>query len=264
MDLGEKLRSARLDAGMTQRQLAGDEITRNMLSQIENGSAQPSMKTLQYLAGKLGKTVGYFLEDGPYVSPNQSILESARRLYGEGDFAGAALVLEGWQSPDPVFDREKELLWVLSHLELASQALEEGRDLYARSLLQKADRTTFYCTQALKRQRLLLLGRLRGEKVSGLLPSLDSELLLRAGEALAEGQGERAACLLDAAEDRSSPRFHFLRGKAHFLLGEYRQAAGCFHQAEEHFPQAIALLELCYKELGDYQQAYAYACRQRD
>lgn len=64
MTLGEKLRQARLEAGLSQRQLCGDQITRNMLSQIENGSANPSMSTLQYLAQKLNKPVGYFLEDG--------------------------------------------------------------------------------------------------------------------------------------------------------------------------------------------------------
>ena len=63
MELGEKLRQARLEAGMSQRQLCGDVITRNMLSQIENGSARPSMPTLQHLASRLGKSVGYFLED---------------------------------------------------------------------------------------------------------------------------------------------------------------------------------------------------------
>ena len=38
MELGEKLRQARLEAGLTQRQLCGDQITRNMLSLIENGA----------------------------------------------------------------------------------------------------------------------------------------------------------------------------------------------------------------------------------
>ena len=54
MELGEKLRKARLEAGLSQRQLCGEEITRNMLSLIENGSAKPSMKTLQYLAAGNG------------------------------------------------------------------------------------------------------------------------------------------------------------------------------------------------------------------
>ena len=46
MTLGEKIRQARLEAGLSQRQLCGDTVTRNMLSQIENGSARPSMDTL--------------------------------------------------------------------------------------------------------------------------------------------------------------------------------------------------------------------------
>ena len=53
MTLGEKLKQARLDAGLSPRQLCGDVITRNMLSQIENGSARPSMATLSYLASRL-------------------------------------------------------------------------------------------------------------------------------------------------------------------------------------------------------------------
>lgn len=63
MTVGEKLRQARLDAGLSQRELCGECITRNMLSQIENGVANPSMATLQYLAGALKKPVSYFLED---------------------------------------------------------------------------------------------------------------------------------------------------------------------------------------------------------
>ncbi len=63
MELGEKLRLARLEAGLSQRALCGDEITRNMLSRIENGAARPSMKTLRFLAARLDKPVSYFLEE---------------------------------------------------------------------------------------------------------------------------------------------------------------------------------------------------------
>ena len=48
MELSQKLKQARLDAGLSQKALCGDQITRNMLSQIENGSARPSMDTLRY------------------------------------------------------------------------------------------------------------------------------------------------------------------------------------------------------------------------
>ena len=61
MTMGEKIRHARQSKGMTQRQVAGDRITRNMLSKIENGSATPSIKTLNYIAERLGLPSSYFL-----------------------------------------------------------------------------------------------------------------------------------------------------------------------------------------------------------
>ena len=74
MELGEKLRNARMDAGLTQKQLCEGLVTRNMLSQIENGSAKPSMGTLTEFAKRLGKSVSYFLEDSAVVSPNTKIM----------------------------------------------------------------------------------------------------------------------------------------------------------------------------------------------
>lgn len=264
MELGEKLRQARTEAGLSQRQLCGAEITRNMLSQIEHGTAKPSMKTLQYLAARLGKSVSYFLEEDAVVSPNQEIMTSARRLYDAGDYAGTTLVLEGYQSPDAVFDREEELLWVLTHLQLAEQAIASGREPYAKTLLEKAAAETVYCAEELKRRRLLLLGRIRGQDVCGQLPSLDGELQLRAEDALSSGDPERAIHLLEAAEDHNSPGWCLLRGKVCMAVKDFREAARYFHSAEAAFPgETAAYLEQCYRELEDYKQAYEYACKQR-
>lgn len=265
MDLGKRLRQARLEANLSQRALCGDEITRNMLSRIENGAARPSMKTLRYLAARLGKPVGYFLEETAVLSPNQSVMESARRLYDEGKFDQAALALESYHAPDPVYDREKALLRVLARLGQAEEALNQGRDFYAQSLLEGIDTAGCYCAQALERRLLLLLGRVSGgPKVAGRLPSLDEELLLRAREALSDGEARRAARLLDAMEVRDTPRWMLLRGEASMALKEYTDALSCLHLAEGAFPeQAIPKLELCYQELKDYQNAYLYACKQR-
>jgi len=264
MELGEKLRQARLEAGLSQRQLCGEEITRNMLSQIEHGAARPSMKTLQFLAQRLGKNVSYFLEETAVVSPNQQVMASARQLYDEGHFAETVQSLEAYQAPDVVFDREKALLWVLSHLALAEQALREGRQRYAEALLETSDISTAYCREDLQRRRNLLLGQIRGHRVSHLLPSLDSELLLRAEEALASGDPMRAAGLLDAAEAQKNPRWNLFRGEAYLKQGFYEEAAKCFHRAEAAHPkEAIEKLEHCYRELGDYKRAYEYACKQK-
>lgn len=54
---GKRIKEARISKKMTQSEVVGDFITRNMLSQIENGCAAPSVKTLEYLADVLDISV---------------------------------------------------------------------------------------------------------------------------------------------------------------------------------------------------------------
>ena len=264
MELGEKLRQARLEAGLSQRQLCGDEITRNMLSLIENGTAKPSMKTLQYLAGRLGKRVSFFLEETAVLSPNQDVMISARQLYDSGSYIQADQVLENYRSPDPVYDREKELLGVLLRLELAEQAIRQERFLYAAELLKQTPVQTAYLADELNRRRFLLLSSIPGQNILSQLPSLDRELLPRAEEALKKNELSRAAHLLEAMEHREDPRWHLLRGKICLRQKKWKSAAGHLRKAESAFPREVyPLLETCWRELKDFQQAYEYACKQR-
>lgn len=62
LTIGDKVKQMRKAKGLTQTDLAGEHMTKSMLSQIENGRALPSMNTLQFLAGRLGTDAGYFLE----------------------------------------------------------------------------------------------------------------------------------------------------------------------------------------------------------
>lgn len=262
MELGDKLRQARQDAGISQRQLCGDTITRNMLSQIENGSARPSMTTLQYLAQRLGKPVAWFLEDGEAVSPNQVLILRARQ-----DPAQALDILAAYQQPDPVFDPEYKVLQVKGLLFLAEQALEEGKKPYALSLLEQAEQYASDCPQQ-KRQLLLLKYRAQPSQAAALaakLPNIDEELLLRAAAAAEAGDLLRAGALLDSAEDRQSPTWCFARGEICFALKEYARAASFYEKAESAMPrQALPRLEACWQQLEDYKKAYYYACRQRE
>ena len=264
MSLGEKLRQARLEAGLSQRALCGDEITRNMLSRIENGAAQPSMRTLQYLADRLGKPMSFFLDEQSVVSGNQAAMESLRRLYDTGQFDQALEALAGYTGPDPVYDREYGLLRVLIRLAAAEQAIAQRRERYARDLLENTDTRGIYCAEALNRQRLLLLGRLGGERLCCQLPSLDEELRLRATEAIGQGDIRRGVHLLEAMQRRDTPQWMLLRGEAYLAQSAYQNAVQCLRRAEEAFPEeVIPRLENCYRELGDYKQAYLYACKQK-
>lgn len=263
MELGEKLRQARIEAGLSQRQLCGEEITRNMLSLIENGTAKPSMKTLQYLASRLGKSVSYFLEETAVLSPNQHLMTRARELFDAGQYPEAADTLEAYRSPDAVYDREKEILWVLIRLELAGEAIRQERHLYAREILDRTPIETAYLQEELIRKKLLLQSTLPGEQVAHLLPNIDRELMIRAGEALSSGAYLRCCHLLESTELRD-PRWHLLRGQAAVGLQKWETAAVYLLAAEQNHPKEVCpLLEVCYRELGDFRKAYEYACKQR-
>lgn len=264
MDLGEKLRSARIEAGLTQKQLCEGLVTRNMLSLIENGSAKPSMGTLAELAKRLGKSVSFFLEETAVLSPNQQVMELARAAYDAQRYKQAMTALKDYRMPDAVYDREMQLLEAICHLGLAEEAISQGRITYARELLEKLDTDGVYCNVQLERERLLLLGRLPGERVSERLPSLDRELLLRGEEAMTVGDVQRAAVLLEACQEKQDPAWLLLRGKIWMAEKKYAQADKCLTGAEKEYPkEAAPLLEICCKELGDYRRAYEYACKQK-
>ena len=82
-DIGEKIKNRRKKLGMTQAELAGSGITRNMLSLIENGSANPSVKTLEYISERLGVTAAYFFTSEKYHHDeiDREKRESIRKLY---------------------------------------------------------------------------------------------------------------------------------------------------------------------------------------
>ena len=112
MELGEKLLKARTAAGLSQRQLCGDVITRNMLSQIEHGTAKPSMETLRYLAARLDKPISYFLEEELDTAPLEALerLRKAEDILAQGKHRYAAQLLEAVETEIPELNRTKQLL----------------------------------------------------------------------------------------------------------------------------------------------------------
>lgn len=264
MHLGQKLKRERLNRGLSQRQLCGDVITRNMLSLIENGTASPSMETLRYLSGQLGKPMSYFLDEEVVISPNQSVMEQARRAFQQGAYDQTLRELERYSAPDGLFDWEAGLLRVLSLLALAEEAISLGKGPYGLELLSKAADAgvqTPYYTPDLQRRHLLLQAQL----IPTQLPTDDRELLLRSEAALKQKNPEDAARYLEAAQVRSGPYWNYLRGQAYLMTEDYSQARSCLEAAWEHDPKACAgFLEQCCRELEDFKGAYRYACFLRD
>lgn len=263
MEMGQLLRQARQEAGLSQRALCGSRITRNMLSQIENGTARPSMATLQYLADALGKPVSYFLGE-TVVTDNQRVMASAREAYARKNFRQVLTSLEDYAAPDETLDWEQGLLGYLSCLELAESAAREGRKPVAAKLLSRSRHyESPYITPELLTRRESLRQQLGQHRRGEPLPSLDGQLLLRAEQQLEAGNADRALALLGAVE-LPSAETAYLSGLAYLQKKDYSLALAALSRAEAGGKQCGEQLEACYRELGDFENAYKYACRNRE
>lgn len=78
--LGERIKNLRKQKGLTLQALAGDQLTKGMLSLIENNKANPSMESLTYIAEQLEVERNELLED---VSTHElrNLLEKVEQLY---------------------------------------------------------------------------------------------------------------------------------------------------------------------------------------
>lgn len=176
--LGQRIKEARLAKKMTQNEVVGTFITRNMLSQIESGSAVPSMKTLTYLAGVLGLPPAALLqedtpeapeqtscsstEDEAFLSPTSSdpfIFFEAKKAYLAEDDARAYDLLASLPPDSPLAD-EAAALSAKTALRLAASLCAEGNYEKALELAKSAEASAskgMYASLELKSQALLLL-----------------------------------------------------------------------------------------------------------
>ena len=257
MDLGGKIKAARVEKGLSQRQLCGEHMTRNMLSQIENGSARPSMKTLGYLAEQLGKPISYFLEEQSVVFPNQQPINDAKAALALGNLEDMRRALDAFQGPDPQFFEERQLLEYYWHMGRAERALKENMTPYGVKLLYRAlDLEGLYIT-AEQRYRCRVLLALAGEKIS--VECDMGALLARAGQCT---DPKRRLEILAASDETSDESWHRLRADALLELRRYEEAAAAYSMITQN-AEVYGKLEICYRELGDYKKAYEYACKQK-
>ena len=88
MEIGEKIKRLRSAKLMTQAELAGGEITRNMLSAIESGKASPSVETAKYLAQRLSVPLAYLMseDDDLFIYKRKNSISNIRSLYKAKDY----------------------------------------------------------------------------------------------------------------------------------------------------------------------------------
>lgn len=147
VELGKRIREIRLSRHMTQSDVAGNFITRNMLSQIENGTACPSIKTLEHISKVLNIPLEQLIsvdtgnQSLSEISANTAasksvqeltsdeyiyILSSAKRNYRCACFEEITNLLSNvCEKNSPIYDEANALL-ARACFELAKQSRHDG------------------------------------------------------------------------------------------------------------------------------------------
>ncbi len=128
-----------MEKGLTQASLAGDKITRNMLSLIETGASCPSVDTLEYLAQRLDVPVGYFFTNTPEEEKSYRksvVMGELKRAYSAGDY-GLCTELCG-TLPSAYADDEIHMIGALSYIKTAVVYAEQYGMSRAALCLSKA------------------------------------------------------------------------------------------------------------------------------
>ncbi len=282
MNIGEKVKELRCAKMMTQKELAGELITRNMLSRIENGSALPSLQTLLYLASRLGVPAGYLLaeEKEEFGYRKDSKLPDIKRAFESGDWLICRDLCEKFD------ERDDEISFLLCRCMYNAAVDEFGRGNLRTSLeyFEEAKRVasdTIYPTDTLRAQSDVYISCM--ERIS---PSLTSDntpsewfslssladpfcryfVLLYSLETDAESILDKDVYMTLARREEKNLAEHLLArqvmAKKHFSEAYSILKRLLSNNADLPAPVLYFLfsdLEVCCRELSDYRGAYEYS-----
>ena len=283
MNIGGKIKRLRTAKMMTQSELAGTEITRNMLSRIENGSANPSLETIFYLAERLHVSPGFLLaeEEDERIYFKESEIEAIKGAFRTGDYRIARdMCLHAACSEDD----EIRMILAECNFALAVEAFEDGLLRECASLLDEAveaGEDNFYHTNHIVTRACVYFRYMRRisatlgsnvideESVSG-FPALADDfcryaVILDENDAKARNEGLISA--LERLNDQGSAFSLHLQAKRYMEEGSFQKAYERLYRIlteETMVPKPVLYfvfcdLEICCRETEDFKGAYEYA-----
>ena len=276
MKLGEKIKKLRTAKLMTQSELAGGEITRNMLSRIEHGAAQPSLDTLKYLADRLGVSMGYLLSDGSdeaiYVKRTQMSDIKTSYLAGDHRICRDMCISSGAENDDEIGLILAECTLGIAIEEFCRGRLRDACEYF--DLAIEACTGTVYNTahvfaisamyfKYMRSISATLSSNLIDENDVPIWASLGDSFCLYAGAFLAISDNQSPI----VTPNESSPYALHIEAMEHIALGEYRQAHDKLHGilvSDVTVPEPMLYfifgdLEICCKQMEDFKGAYEYS-----
>lgn len=268
MKLGEKIKAERKRLGLTQNAVAGNFITRNMLSSIESGKVHPSLDTLKYLAETLDLPMGYLADDEVdlFTFKKTKVIGAIRKAYSEGKYQTCLSMIEKLEEKDD----ELIFLTVCASFYLGKQMtiageLRRGEQCF-KTCLSFMD-SCIYPTEEFR--TLIQLYSAIIHNVQSPLLELDSATFQ---EKLFSSYDYELYRYLHQDYDYSykTPVFKLhMEAKALMRTRKYNEAIHILQRLEDmkgpnEYNSCVILgvytdLEISYKELINFEKAYRYA-----
>ena len=136
MTLGEKIKNIRKKLKLTQNELCGDVITRNMLSAIESNKANPSLNTLRHLAEKLSIPISYLVTDYDdlFFYEKEGMISKIKELYLDKKYSSCISLINKLSRTDD------ELSYILAncHFQLGRKMVLNGSLITALKHLESS------------------------------------------------------------------------------------------------------------------------------
>lgn len=273
MNIGKRIRALRTEKLMTQTELAGGEITRNMLSQIENGSAMPSLGTVIYLAKRLGVSAGYLIADESeeQLYKKSLVMGNIKKAYIDKSYE---ICRDICMSEIAETDDEIELILSYCCINIATESICRGQLRVACEEIDGAmihARRTVYDTVSVRSRAKILSRFLR--RIS---PTLDCSEVEDEGEYVNNYAFEDGFCKYaialdspdtgDFDEGDESERLYMkhINIRKKMREGDYMTALRELLNIEKNEAAVSNIMlyfmsmdmEVCYREVGDFKGAY--------
>ncbi|MEQ6353991.1 helix-turn-helix transcriptional regulator [Lysinibacillus sp. M3] len=236
--LGTRIRKLRKEQKLTLEALAGDRLTKGMLSQIENDKAKPSMESLDYIAERLGVKASELLEQ---VTPS-----SIRQLLEQVEILFAELKLGNTNNVQQIVEMIKP------YIEDLSLSYEAGRLLYIYAAAQHHARLTTWASP-LQQARIMF-------KEINLLSHWFETYILELG-ILSEERNYKMAysCILQAKEEaeqenyqldsRDTVKMAYYISVFQLAIGEYEEGKQLIYETitDAHKNQFYSYIDDMYR-----------------
>ncbi|MBO5010032.1 MAG: helix-turn-helix transcriptional regulator [Clostridia bacterium] len=270
MTLGQKIKTERKNKKITQEALCAGRITRNMLSEIENDKATPSLDTLRFLALSLELPMSYLVSesDDLFFYKKSEKIASIKSNFNEKKYKKCIESIKTLEKTDD------ELSYILAvcYFELGKQATLEGSLKSAMKLLtlakEEMDCTIYrsdrieclvelYLSLAMNiKSPLLELDTERFEKT--VLHSFELDFYKFITGDMSHNYSDRVFSMHIAAKQLIKERKYI------DALAILREIESAKNQKNYNAYLVLTLytdMETCFKQLADFENAYKYSAK---